>query len=122
MVNHHGGVILVGDYLYGYSDGKNWVCQNFKTGDIVWSDKSLEKGSLTCADGHLYCYGQKSGECVLIDASAQRLARTRPAQDSPADEDSFETRRHLDASGRRQGKLYLRDQDLIFCYDVKEAK
>ena len=36
MVNHHGGVVKVGDYLYGYSDGKGLVCQNFLTGDIVW--------------------------------------------------------------------------------------
>ncbi len=32
MKNHHGGVILLGDKLYGYSDGVGWTCQDFKTG------------------------------------------------------------------------------------------
>ena len=32
MTNHHGGVILVGKELYGFSDGKGWICQNFATG------------------------------------------------------------------------------------------
>ena len=39
MVNHHGGAIKVGDYVYGYSDGKGWTCQNFKTGEAKWQEK-----------------------------------------------------------------------------------
>ena len=35
MKNHHGGVILVGEHLYGYSDGSGWICQNFETGDVA---------------------------------------------------------------------------------------
>ena len=51
-------------------DGKGWVCQAFKTGKIAWAEnKALEKGSLTCAADRLYCYGQKEGTCVLIEAS-----------------------------------------------------
>ena len=122
MVNHHGGVILIGDYLYGFSDGKNWVCQNFKTGDIVWSDKSLEKGSLTCADGHLYCYGQKNGECVLIDASPKgwhERGRLKIPRQTMIRSSKGGIWTHPVVA---QGKLFLRDQDLIFCYDVKEAK
>ena len=66
MVNHHGGVVLVGDHLYGYSEGKGWVCMEFKTGNMVWAEKkALEKGSLACADGQLYCY-DRSLECTLM--------------------------------------------------------
>src|SRR5438034_57215 len=39
MKNHHGGVLLVGDHLYGYSDGPGWLCQEFKSGKEVWSEK-----------------------------------------------------------------------------------
>ena len=70
MKNHHGGVILVGDHLYGYSDGLGWVCQNFETGEQVWAEKkALGKGAIACADGMLYCVDEGSGEVVLIEAS-----------------------------------------------------
>jgi outer membrane protein assembly factor BamB len=69
MKNHHGGVLLVGDYLYGYSGNVGWVCQNFKTGEEVWASKKLGKGSIACADDMLYCFDEGSGEVALIDAS-----------------------------------------------------
>jgi outer membrane protein assembly factor BamB len=72
MINHHGGVILVGEHLYGYSDRGGWTCQEFQTGKVAWSERSkLDKGSVTCADGHFYCYGQGKGTVVLIEVSPQ---------------------------------------------------
>ncbi len=35
MKNHHGGVLLFGENLYGYSDGIGWLCMNFKSGEQV---------------------------------------------------------------------------------------
>ena len=54
MVNHHGGVVMVGDYLYGHSDRGGWKCQNFKTGEEVWASEEIKKGSVTVADGMLF--------------------------------------------------------------------
>jgi outer membrane protein assembly factor BamB len=122
LENHHGGVVLLGDHLYGYGEGKGWVCQDFKTGEVVWSDNSLEKGSLTCADGRLYCYGQRGGICKLVEASPKAWKECG----------SLEIPRQTKLRASRggiwthpvvaNGKLYLRDQDLIFCYDVKDGK
>lgn len=39
MKNHHGGVLLSGDFLYGHSDDNGIICQNLNTGELVWSDK-----------------------------------------------------------------------------------
>ena len=70
MKNHHGGVVLVGDYLYGYSDGVGWLCQEFKTGKQVWSEKkALGKGAVSCADGMLYCLDENGGAVALAEAS-----------------------------------------------------
>ena len=115
MVNHHGGVILVGEHLYGYSDGKGWVCQNFKTGDMVWSNQKLGKGSVTYADGHLYLRGEGgNGTVVLIDASPEGYKEHgRFGQPGRSDKNSWP---HPVIAG---GKLYLRDQDLLLCYDLK---
>src|SRR5262249_42777944 len=43
MVNHHGGVVLVGDHLYGFCDGHGWTCLELKTGHVAWADPGVEK-------------------------------------------------------------------------------
>jgi outer membrane protein assembly factor BamB len=115
MVNHHGGVILVGEHLYGYSDGKGWVCQDFKSGEMVWSDKSLGKGSIAYADGRLYLRSEGSkGTVALIEANpAGYKEHGRFDQPDRTEKESWP--HPVIANGR----LYLRDQDLLLCYDIK---
>jgi outer membrane protein assembly factor BamB len=116
MVDHHGGVVLVGEHLYGHSDSKGWVCQEFKTGNVVWAEKQkLEKGSIVYADGHLYLRGQSKGTIVLIEASPQGFTeKGRFEQPERSKDNSWA---HPVVIG---GKLYLRDQDILLCYDVKK--
>jgi outer membrane protein assembly factor BamB len=121
MVNHHGGVVLVGDHLYGYSDGKGWVCLEFKNGQVVWAEKNaLEKGSLTCAGGQLYCYGENTGTVVLADASPAGWKEngrfTIPENSKIRKSGGTKFWTHPVVAN---GRLYVRDQDLLFCYDVK---
>ena len=114
MVVHHGGVVLVEGHLYGYSDGKGWVCQNFKTGEMVWSDKKLGKGSLCYADGHFYLRSEDSkGTVALIEATSTGY-REKGRFDQP-DRSQNESWPHPVIAN---GKLYLRDQDVLLCYDV----
>ncbi len=114
MVNHHGGVVLVGEHLYGYSDGKGWVCMKFENGEMVWSDKALGKGSVSYADGHLYLRSEGSrGTVVLVEATPERW-REKGRFDQPDRTDKEAWPHPVIANGR----LYLRDQDKLFCYDV----
>jgi hypothetical protein len=114
MVNHHGGVVKVSDYLYGYSDGKGWVCQDFKTGASKWEEKTkLGKGSLIYADGRLYLRQEDQGTVVLIEASPAGYGE-HGRFDQP-DRSKMKTWTHPVVAG---GRLYLRDQDLLLCYDV----
>ncbi|MGH7169284.1 MAG: PQQ-binding-like beta-propeller repeat protein, partial [Gemmataceae bacterium] len=69
MNNKHEGVVRVGDYVYGWSDGGGWTCQEWKSGKKMWQSKKLKRGSLTCADGMLYCYSEDKGTVVLVPAS-----------------------------------------------------
>ena len=118
MTNHHGGVVLVGDHLYGYCDSKGWVCQEFLSGKQVWADKTLGKGSLTCADGRLYCYSEDDGTCVLVAAAPAGWTEsgrfTIPRQ-TKIDRKSGAIWTHPVVAN---GRLYLRDNDLLFCFDV----
>jgi outer membrane protein assembly factor BamB len=120
MKNHHGGVILVGDYLYGYSDGSGWVCQNFATGEEVWSERTaLGKGAIACADGMLYCLDEGTGVVALIEASPKGWKECGRFKLDPQTKKRSPQGRIWTHPVISQGKLYLRDQDLIHCYDVK---
>jgi outer membrane protein assembly factor BamB len=120
MTNAQGGVALVGDHVYGYSDNKGWVCMEFMTGKIVWSNRRLRAGSLTCADGHLYCYGEQDGSVVLAQASPEKWTETGKftiPKESTLRLPSGKIWTHPVVAN---GRLYLRDQELLFCYDVKD--
>lgn len=82
MVNHHGGVILVDGKLYGHSDRGGWTCQDWKTGESLWQDRSLGKGACTYVAGHLVCIEEQKGTVVLIEAS-RPAGRKRAASRSP---------------------------------------
>jgi outer membrane protein assembly factor BamB len=123
LENHHGGVVLVGDYLYGHSIAKNsagWTCLDWKTGDVKWQEKSkLGKGCITCADGMLYLLDEKTGECVLIEASPNgwnEKGRFKLEPQSPNRNAKGGVWTHPVVSN---GRLYLRDQEFISCYAVK---
>jgi len=121
MKNHHGGVIRLGDYLYGHSDNVGWVCMEFATGKLIWRERdALGKGAIGYADGRFYCLSEDDGEVVLIDASPagwQERGRFTLSPQTQFRADRGKIWVHPVIVG---GKLFLRDQDLLYCYDVKQ--
>jgi outer membrane protein assembly factor BamB len=114
MRNHHSSSVLIGDHLYGFS-GAILTAMKFDTGEIAWKDRSVGKGSLVYADGHLYCFSE-NGVVGLVEATPagyKEKGRFRIQQDS------LPTWAHPVVAG---GRLYLRDQDTIYAYDVREKK
>jgi outer membrane protein assembly factor BamB len=119
MVNHHGGVILVGDKLYGYSDKGGWTCQDFKTGEVTWAAKNLGKGAIHCADGMFYCLDEGSGTVALIEVSDKGWNEKGRFKLTPQTERRSKSGKIWTHPVVSDGKLYLRDQELLFCFDVK---
>lgn len=119
MKNHHGGVVLVGDYLYGHSDGYAWVCQNWKTGEEVWANRNYGKGAIHYADGMLYCLEESSGTVALVEASPEGWKEHGRLKLEPQSTKRSPQGRIWTHPVVVNGKLYLRDQELLFCYDVK---
>ena len=114
--NHHGGVILIGEHIYGHSDSKGWVCQEFKTGKIVWQNRGMGKGSLVYADGHLYLRSEGGkGVVALVEATPESYKET-----SRFDQPDRSNRNSWPHPVIANGKLYLRDQASLLCYDVKK--
>jgi outer membrane protein assembly factor BamB len=121
MENHHGGVLRIGDHLYGHSGRSGWTCMNFADGTVKWAEKAaFEKGAITSADGMLYVLGEKSGTVALAEASPNGWSeRGRFKLDPQAT-----IRNPKGAIWTHpvvaNGRLYLRDQNYIYAYDVKK--
>lgn len=114
MRNHHSSSILIEDHLYGFSGGI-LTAMRFDTGEVAWKDRSVGKGSLVYADGNLYALSE-NGVVGLIEATPtgyREKGRFRIRQDS------LPTWTHPIIAG---GRLYLRDQDTIYAYDVRGKK
>jgi outer membrane protein assembly factor BamB len=112
MQNQHGGMVLVDGCIYGTGAGKLY-CVDFKTGKVKWEDRSVGKGSITYADGHLYVRSER-GPIALVEANPKEYKETgRFDQPDRSRQSSW---CYPVVAG---GKLYLHDGDVLLCYDVK---
>ena len=115
MQNHHGGMVLVGDHIYG-TGSRSLLCIHFKTGRVMWNQRGVGKGSIACADGHLYVRGE-DGTVALVEASPAGY-KEKGRFDQPERSDHKAWPYPVVAGGR----LYLRDWDRLFCYDVRDRR
>lgn len=122
MSNHHGGVVLHEGHIYGYSDAPGWVCQNLVTGERVWQYRDREgpgKGAILYADGHFLLLEEKTGSLTSIKASPEGFeafgTMEFPERSKVPSMDKMVWTHPVIADG----KLYLRDHDLLFCFDLK---
>ena len=111
MRNHHASSILIGDHLYGFSSAI-LTAMKFDTGEVAWKDRSVGKGSMVFADERLYLFSER-GVVGLAEANPtgyrehgrfQLQIGSSPTWSHPA---------------VANGKLFLRDQDTIYAYDVR---
>lgn len=115
MQNHHGGMILLNGYLYGSNGGK-LACLEFKTGKVKWQSSTPGKGSILFADGCFYYRNEgKNGTVYLIEANPDKYVE-RGRFDQPERSKRNAWAHPVIANGR----LYLGDQDLLLCYDVRK--
>ncbi len=111
MMSFHGGVIRVGNYLYG-ANRMGLVCLEFSTGQKQWFARGIGSGSLTAADGHLYLRNTR-GEVALIEINPKKYVEKGRLQQP--ERSRFRTFAHPVVSNQR---LFLHDADLLFCYDL----
>jgi len=117
LANKHGGIVLVGDYLFGDSDDRGIpFCAELMTGEVKWKSRGAGKGSacVCAADGHVYVR-YADGTMTLVKASPEGFSEAG----------SFK----VPGSGDRpswahpvvfDGKLYLREGDKLLCYDLRK--
>ena len=121
LQNHHGGLVLVGNHVYaGHGHNKGFpICVDFISGKVAWGGDIRNAGAgsaaVMYADGRLY-FRYENGVVVLIEASpagyVEKGSFTIPGVRDPS-------WAHLAIS---DGLLYVREQDTIYCYDVRASK
>jgi outer membrane protein assembly factor BamB len=123
IANHQGGVVLVGQYVYGFDGERAWKCQDFASGEIKWTSnrRALGPGSLMAADGMLFCLSEKGGKglAALVAATPQKYTEKGRFSLPEAAADRKTRGGVWTHPVLSDGKLYLRDQEYLFCYQVK---
>ena len=124
-LNSIGGVVLVGDYLYGTNARGELVCLDFKTGAEKWHDASVGAASICFADGMLYVRGQ--GGTGFGRETPPKVALVVATSDGYQEKGPFEQPDHGDWPAWphpvvANGRLYLRDGNVLLCYDVNGKK
>ncbi len=113
IMNHHGGVVFLDGHIYG-SSGGTLRCLSLDSGELAYAGRSAGKGATVYADGHLYLRSE-AGPVALIKATPTDLIETgRFDQPDRSEEKAWP---HPVIAN---GKLYLRDQDILLCYNVKK--
>lgn len=120
LTNKHGGVIKVGDFVYGDTDDSGRpYCADLKTGKVKWTRKKQGNGggsaAVTYAEGRLY-FHYDNGTVALVKAIA----------DDYEEVGSFQAPKRNGASWAHpvisDGRLYIREGDLLYCYDIRDKK
>ena len=118
--NAHGGVVLLGEHLYGSHDMRGWRCLDFKTGEQVWEDmKTIGVGTAIVSDGKMIVLSQ--------DTDKVSLAEMTPAGVKVAGQFKLPAVSQLRRRGTKawahpvlaDGRLYIREQEMIFCYQLR---
>jgi outer membrane protein assembly factor BamB len=112
MQSHHGGMVLVNGMIYGANEG-SLLCIDFDSGKVVKSTRGAGKGSIVYVDGMIYHRGEDGTVC-LIDADPKSLAEKGKFKQPERSKDRAWAHPVV-----VNGRLYLRDWDNLFVYDVK---
>jgi outer membrane protein assembly factor BamB len=121
LQNHHGGLVLIGDHIYGgHGHNRGYpICVEMASGKVVWGGEGVDlshggsgSAAVTAADGHLY-FRYQNGRMVLIEAKPQGYQVKGAFSIPDVHHPSWS---HPVVAG---GKLYLREQDNLYVYNLK---
>ena len=111
--NMMGGMIKIGDHVFGSGRHRTWYCVNWKTGEIIYEEEGLgSAGVIIYADGMMYAYSDR-GEMALIkpDTGGFNIVS------------KFEivkgTDQHWAHPVIYQGMLYVRRGEALMAYKIK---
>jgi outer membrane protein assembly factor BamB len=108
---NHGGLVLEDGYVYGANKNKKWVCLDLKTGEVMYEADGVGSGSVSFADGMLYCYGE-NGTLGLVKATPQGYELSGRSQVTQGEGNHWT---HPVIAG---GRLYIRHGSALIAYEI----
>lgn len=111
MQNHHGGIVLVNGSLFGFNNSI-LTCLDWASGRQLWRDRSVGKGSVVAADGHLYILSENNVVGLVEATSAGYREKGR----FTIKDQGWPSWAHPAIAG---GRLYIRNQGTLASYDVR---
>ena len=114
MRNHFSTCVRFKDHLFGFDDS-TLTCMSFLTGAVAWKERGFDKGSVLLVNDQLIVYGA-NGILALTEANPERYIEKARFQFSKTANSCWS------APVVSNGRLYVRDQERLVCYDVKEGK
>ena len=115
-----GGSVVLDDCFYG-TTGQALVCTELATGTLKWEERALAPAALCYADGRFYLHGE-NGEVALVAATpagCQEKGRFAPPNQPKRSADMEKAWAYPVVSN---GRLYIRDHNLLWCYDVRSSQ
>ena len=109
MKNHYNSCVLLDGHLYGY-DNSVLRCQELATGKVRWTNRSVGKGAVIAAQGHLFVLGEK-GEMAVVEANPKSYVEKGRFQ-------ALASKRAWTPPALARGKLYVRDLERITCINI----
>ena len=109
MRNHYNGCLLLDGFLYGF-DNSVLKCQDLETGKVRWTNRTVGKGALISAQGHLFVLGEK-GMMAVVKATPEKYTEKGRFQ-------ALKSGRAWTPPSLARGKLYVRDLEQITCIDI----
>ena len=110
--NHHGGVVLIDGHVYG-ATGSTFRCVELESGDGIFNERSAGKGAVLYIGDSRFILRTENGPVALIEASPDGLKEL--SKFKQPDRSDYKAWPHPVVAN---GKLYIRDQDVLLCYDV----
>ncbi len=124
--NEHGGYVLHDGAIIGFTKALRgaWMAQDLASGKVLWSKKigKTRSGSIALADGLLYCYDDQEGICYLAEASRtgmEVIGQVKLPEQTSTDRNQGAIWTHPVIA---EQKLYIRDQEMIFAFDIAAGK
>jgi len=122
LMNHHGNVVLMDGHLFGHAQRGGFTCMNLQTGEVAWAEKRVRSGAIVFADGHFYNLSENDGSVTLLKTDEKGAAPVSTFK-LPKKSSQRKPKGGIWAPVVvSNGKLFLRDQELLFCYDVKAGE
>lgn len=113
--NHHGGVVLIGDHIYGGHGSNNGLptCVDLLTGKIVWKRRGPGSGSaaIAAADGRI-AFRYQNGVVAWIAASPKGYSLHGTFEIPGTASDSWSH------PAIANGRLYLREQSSLWVHNL----